>query len=56
VYPILTLPLEITSEIFSHCLPPNILMVEPSTSAAPLLLTEICRTWRTIALSTPGLW
>ncbi|KAJ7455248.1 hypothetical protein B0H11DRAFT_2067324 [Mycena galericulata] len=54
-FPILTLPPEITSEIFLHCLPvPE--QHKPRVSDAPLLLTCICRPWRTIALSTPRLW
>ncbi|KAJ6560399.1 hypothetical protein B0H19DRAFT_1376163 [Mycena capillaripes] len=56
-YPVLTLPPEITSEIFVHCLPP-----EKSWSSvrdkgvAPQLLTRVCREWRQIAISTPALW
>ncbi|KAJ7670316.1 hypothetical protein B0H17DRAFT_1086017 [Mycena rosella] len=61
VYPVLTLPNEITSEIFLQCLPPTPVFSEeekdgPSSSDAPLLLLEICRTWRSIAISTPTLW
>ncbi|KAK7052285.1 F-box domain-containing protein [Favolaschia claudopus] len=52
---LLSLPPEITAEIFLHCLPSGT-CVEPSLSAAPLLLTQICRQWRQIALDTPGLW
>ncbi|KAJ7639337.1 hypothetical protein FB45DRAFT_425045 [Roridomyces roridus] len=56
-YPVLTLPLEITSEIFLHCLPVVHSGVDGiSTSEAPLLLLRICRQWRRIALSTPALW
>ncbi|KAJ7741192.1 hypothetical protein DFH07DRAFT_891597 [Mycena maculata] len=55
-YPILTLPLEITSEIFTHFVPPY-----PERSAlvgrdSPAHLACICRAWRTVALSTPTLW
>ncbi|KAJ7120013.1 hypothetical protein C8R46DRAFT_876350, partial [Mycena filopes] len=54
VYPILTIPFEITAEIFLHCLPafPS----QPSGSVAPMLLARICRQWRNIACSTPRLW
>ncbi|KAJ7265346.1 hypothetical protein B0H12DRAFT_1261793 [Mycena haematopus] len=55
-YPVLTLPNEIISEIFTHVPPPY-------PSGAPLLgllpptsLTHICRQWREIALSLPSLW
>ncbi|KAJ7119995.1 hypothetical protein C8R46DRAFT_1256749 [Mycena filopes] len=54
VYPILTIPFEITAEIFVHCLPA--LPGQPSGSVAPMLLARICRQWRNIACSTPRLW
>ncbi|KAF8150378.1 hypothetical protein K438DRAFT_1865723 [Mycena galopus ATCC 62051] len=40
-YPVLTLPTDITSEIFTHFLPSTL---------------PICRQWRQIAVATPGLW
>ncbi|KAF8962982.1 hypothetical protein BDZ97DRAFT_2059312 [Flammula alnicola] len=48
-------PPEIWSEIFYHCLPTqhNPIM---STSDSPLLLTRVCSTWRSAALSSPRLW
>ncbi|KAJ7277208.1 hypothetical protein C8J57DRAFT_1581494 [Mycena rebaudengoi] len=54
-YPILTLPLEITSEIFMQSLPSHGAVV-PHPSSSPLILLRICRTWRILALSTPTLW
>ncbi|KAJ7235695.1 hypothetical protein C8J57DRAFT_960662, partial [Mycena rebaudengoi] len=65
VYPVLTLPFEITSAIFLDCLPrssysgadsDNPMRLYPSQDEAPVLLTRICRDWRTIAISTPNLW
>ncbi|KAJ6450678.1 hypothetical protein C8R45DRAFT_848855 [Mycena sanguinolenta] len=53
VFPVLSLPAEITSRIFVECLPDN---VSPSTAHAPLLLTRVCRQWEDIALSTCQLW
>ncbi|KAF8207858.1 hypothetical protein K438DRAFT_1814451 [Mycena galopus ATCC 62051] len=56
---ILTLPNEITSEIFIHCLHPRFPFYATSTTnptRAPMLLLHVCRTWRSIALSVPGLW
>ncbi|KAJ7507100.1 hypothetical protein B0H11DRAFT_190996 [Mycena galericulata] len=55
-YPVLTLPNEIISEIFVHFLPlypkrPPIIGLR-----SPILLGQICRKWREIALSTPALW
>ncbi|KAJ7694300.1 hypothetical protein B0H14DRAFT_3044141 [Mycena olivaceomarginata] len=55
-YPVLTLPIEITSKIFRRFLPlyPQ---CPPSTGLrSPTLLTHICSDWRGIALSTPALW
>ncbi|KAJ7204565.1 hypothetical protein B0H12DRAFT_1330552, partial [Mycena haematopus] len=54
-YPVLTLPNEITSEIFTKFIP-----VYPSPPPftgllAPTILTQICRKWRDIALTTPAL-
>ncbi|KAJ6560449.1 hypothetical protein B0H19DRAFT_1147755 [Mycena capillaripes] len=58
IHPILTLPPEITSEIFVHCLPTPAERERDvvNTAEAPLLLTHICREWRQIAISTPALW
>ncbi|KAJ7751712.1 hypothetical protein B0H16DRAFT_1211046, partial [Mycena metata] len=53
VYPILTLPVEVTTEIFVHCLPENPIL---SGKLAPLLLGRICRKWRDIAYGHPRLW
>ncbi|KAJ7223995.1 hypothetical protein C8J57DRAFT_1482098 [Mycena rebaudengoi] len=54
-YPVLTLPVEITSQIFIYCLPspPH---DEACASRAPLLLRFVCKSWRDIALSTSALW
>ncbi|KAJ7709442.1 hypothetical protein B0H17DRAFT_226921 [Mycena rosella] len=56
VYPVLTLPPEITSEIFYHCLPASHHWNSADPGKAPMLLTHVCRAWREIALSTPALW
>ncbi|KAJ7736559.1 hypothetical protein DFH07DRAFT_842893 [Mycena maculata] len=50
----LSIPVEIASEIFIHCLPHD--PPKPSASIAPMLLTAICQKWRYIALSDPRLW
>ncbi|KAJ7755995.1 hypothetical protein B0H16DRAFT_1257065, partial [Mycena metata] len=50
---VLTLPPEITSEIFLQCVP---IKRERNTKEAPLLFTQICRDWRHIAVSTSALW
>ncbi|KAJ7193872.1 hypothetical protein GGX14DRAFT_321653, partial [Mycena pura] len=54
VYPVLTLPTEIVSRIFIDCLPDHG-RVCPS-QRTPLLLAQICRCWRDIALETCELW
>ncbi|KAJ7495472.1 hypothetical protein FB451DRAFT_1121933 [Mycena latifolia] len=53
-YPILSLPPEITAEIFQQCIPVDSL--PPSAANAPLLVAQICRQWRQIALDAPDLW
>ncbi|KAJ7120305.1 hypothetical protein C8R44DRAFT_787901 [Mycena epipterygia] len=50
VYPVLTLPPEITSEIFIHCVRGCYIR------QGPLLVASVCKAWRTIALTTPTLW
>ncbi|KAJ7812317.1 hypothetical protein B0H14DRAFT_2377659 [Mycena olivaceomarginata] len=52
-YPVLTLPPEITADIFKWCIDTG-KRLHPSL--APSLLTQICRDWRALALSTPALW
>jgi hypothetical protein len=54
IYPILTLPVEVTSEIFLHCLP--VKPGQPDGRVAPMLLGQICQKWRNIAYSNPRLW
>ncbi|KAJ7887382.1 hypothetical protein B0H13DRAFT_892533 [Mycena leptocephala] len=55
-YPVLTLPNEITSEIFVHFLPVYPRFPPLTGILSPTLLTQICRRWREIALGTPALW
>ncbi|KAJ7094412.1 hypothetical protein C8R44DRAFT_385808 [Mycena epipterygia] len=63
-----TLPPEILSMIFAHCIPKTSSSYEkfhaPQDSNAPssknrsalMLLLHVCRRWRAIAVSTPTLW
>ncbi|KAF7367584.1 F-box domain-containing protein [Mycena sanguinolenta] len=55
-YPILTLPNEITTEIFLHFLPAYPNCPRLAGRHSPALLTEISREWRAIALEIPALW
>ncbi|KAJ7655846.1 hypothetical protein DFH06DRAFT_1474005 [Mycena polygramma] len=55
-YPVLTLPVEIVSEIFVHFLPPYPQCPPFTGIHSPTLLTQICHKWRDIALATAGLW
>ncbi|EJD05241.1 uncharacterized protein FOMMEDRAFT_154460 [Fomitiporia mediterranea MF3/22] len=47
------LPVELIREIFQECIPES-----PSfkRTSAPLLLTHVCHTWRTISSDTPQFW
>ncbi|KAJ6457766.1 hypothetical protein C8R47DRAFT_1227289 [Mycena vitilis] len=56
VYPVLTLPNEITSEIFIQLLPVYPKRPEPIDILSLSLVCRICRQWREIALATPTLW
>ncbi|KAJ7195121.1 hypothetical protein GGX14DRAFT_306876, partial [Mycena pura] len=55
VYPILSLPVEITARIFVECLPAN-RRKNVSSRQAPLLLMQVCRRWKDIAVSACELW
>ncbi|KAJ7231501.1 hypothetical protein C8J57DRAFT_967491, partial [Mycena rebaudengoi] len=55
-YPVLTLPTDITSEIFTHFLPTYPLCSLINGLLSPMLLGQICHQWRDIALGTPRLW
>ncbi|KAJ7191523.1 hypothetical protein B0H12DRAFT_752399 [Mycena haematopus] len=62
-YPILKLPFEVTSEVFAHCLP-DLRHADPlfkfsfknlQRLPTALLLSQICRAWRDVALNTQTL-
>ncbi|KAJ7659353.1 hypothetical protein DFH06DRAFT_1195559 [Mycena polygramma] len=55
-YPVLILPNEITSEIFTHFLPTYPVRPPLFGPLSPTVLTQICCRWRAIALATPTLW
>ncbi|KAJ7141581.1 hypothetical protein C8R46DRAFT_1135309 [Mycena filopes] len=53
IYPVLTLPNEVVSEIFLQTLDGFPSLCGP---ASPIYLGHICQRWRDIALSTPSIW
>ncbi|KAJ7225237.1 hypothetical protein B0H12DRAFT_277083 [Mycena haematopus] len=55
-YPVLTLPNELTSQIFLSFLPIYPAAPPLTGLASPTSLTHICRHWREVALTTPALW
>ncbi|KAF8161768.1 hypothetical protein K438DRAFT_1859413, partial [Mycena galopus ATCC 62051] len=60
-FPVLTLPAEITAEIFACCLLPFANLgwkgvIGEYRDIAPILLTQVCRAWRDVTLTTPRLW
>ncbi|KAJ7118584.1 hypothetical protein C8R43DRAFT_96056 [Mycena crocata] len=63
-FPVVTLPIETTTEIFTLCLPPveelredrRVVLSKKLRSRAPTVFLGVCRAWRDIALTTPALW
>ncbi|KAJ6515508.1 hypothetical protein C8R45DRAFT_1139916 [Mycena sanguinolenta] len=57
-YPVLTLPVEITQEIFKHASAIDCVnrAVKYLKRRAPVVLLRTCSAWRAIALSTSELW
>ncbi|KAK7035800.1 hypothetical protein R3P38DRAFT_2909099 [Favolaschia claudopus] len=58
VYPVLTLPPEITAEIFKHCVSDRVGlgMRGQWVGNAPLVLSSVCKEWRRIALGLASIW
>ncbi|KAJ7186484.1 hypothetical protein C8R46DRAFT_1057317 [Mycena filopes] len=56
IYPVLTLPNEIVSEIFVGLLPGYPQRPSARGPGSPLKLGQICHSWREIAWTTPSLW
>ncbi|KAJ6472875.1 hypothetical protein C8R47DRAFT_1053943 [Mycena vitilis] len=59
-YPILTVPFDVISKIFDHCLPPveapEAIFRFGDKPPVALVLSQVCRVWRDIAFKTPRLW
>ncbi|KLO10970.1 hypothetical protein SCHPADRAFT_942442 [Schizopora paradoxa] len=47
---------EILGEIFQACIATSGERSGPSLSSAPINISQVCRRWRQVALSTPRLW
>ncbi|KAJ7159487.1 hypothetical protein C8R46DRAFT_1108411 [Mycena filopes] len=57
VYPILTIPVEITAEIFLRCVDwAEISAGQPGSLCAPLVLASVCKQWRAVALDLQPIW
>ncbi|KAK7063693.1 F-box domain-containing protein [Favolaschia claudopus] len=71
VYPILTLPVDITSEIFKQYLSGlggkqdaeenlndvrHLTLLSDARTVGPLFLSQVCSSWRNIVLNTPSMW
>ncbi|KAH6896162.1 hypothetical protein BKA70DRAFT_1116954, partial [Coprinopsis sp. MPI-PUGE-AT-0042] len=56
ISPIRHMPPDILRNIFSHCVPYDTPGKVMQASEAPLLLVQICRHWRDLAIKTPTLW
>ncbi|KAF8173613.1 hypothetical protein BJ912DRAFT_991772 [Pholiota molesta] len=56
--PINDLPIEILCEVFSRSVDQSSarVLMQPNTKIAPMLLCQVCATWRALVLSTPPLW
>ncbi|KAJ6589906.1 hypothetical protein DFH09DRAFT_218720 [Mycena vulgaris] len=48
-------PVEVLEVIFQMCLPETD-YISPDPLQAPLLLCQVCNSWRRVAISTPALW
>ncbi|KAK7062117.1 hypothetical protein R3P38DRAFT_2833514 [Favolaschia claudopus] len=55
-YPILTLPVEITTEIFLWLRDLQPLRIPRCRMSGTIAVAGVCRAWRAIALATPRLW
>ncbi|KAH6911001.1 hypothetical protein BKA70DRAFT_1398666 [Coprinopsis sp. MPI-PUGE-AT-0042] len=56
ISPIRRMPPDILRNVFSYCVPYDTPERSMQISSAPLLLTQICRHWRNLAIKTPTLW
>lgn len=53
--PVLLIPPEVLGEVFYHSLSKTT-YITPRDVESPMVLTQVCRHWRAVAISTPRLW
>ncbi|KAG8216697.1 hypothetical protein J3R82DRAFT_6904 [Butyriboletus roseoflavus] len=53
--PATRIPPEVLGEVFYHCLSKTP-YITPRDVESPIVLTQVCRRWRAVAISTPRLW
>ncbi|KAF9012947.1 hypothetical protein BDZ89DRAFT_927127, partial [Hymenopellis radicata] len=59
LHPIRSIPNELLTEIFHHCIPKTYNIQDPDVvdpHGAPWLLTRVCHRWRELAISSSRLW
>ncbi|KAF9018016.1 hypothetical protein BDZ89DRAFT_1117428 [Hymenopellis radicata] len=59
LHPMRSIPNELLTEIFHHCIPKTYRVADPDVidpHGAPWLLTRVCHRWRELAVNTPQLW
>lgn len=56
--PVTNLPYELLCAIFTRCVQYSSAhaLLQPNTKIAPMLLCQVCATWRAVVLSAPFLW
>lgn len=55
ISPARRIPPEVLGEVFYHCLSKTP-YITPRDVESPMVLTQVCRYWRAVAMSTPLLW
>ncbi|KAL1711187.1 hypothetical protein EV121DRAFT_285137 [Schizophyllum commune] len=50
------LPPEVLCQIFLRTTPSQLIDARPHVRAEPLVISDVCRYWRDVALNLPGLW
>ncbi|KAF9006897.1 hypothetical protein BDZ89DRAFT_919220, partial [Hymenopellis radicata] len=59
LHPMRSMPNELLTEIFHHCIPKTYDIRELDAlnpRGAPWLLTRVCHRWRDLAINSPQLW